>query len=87
MTATLFGEEPDRSSPAPPRHHYAWILAQTGLSYGTMTTEERIRVGKLTSRLQANGIPERRIREEGVRLHAALGRRPSLGELASRLLP
>lgn len=86
---TLFGEESSRTGTppvAPPRHHYAWLLAQTGLSYGTMTTEQRIRVGRLTTALQRNGIPDRRIREEGNRLRTALGRPPTLEELAARLL-
>lgn len=86
MQARLFDVGPD-PDPAPPRpQHYGRLLAVCALSYGRLDQPGRIRCAKLAARLRGNGIPERRITEEGARLRVALGRAPTLGEVADRIL-
>lgn len=83
---TLFGPEPT-PDPAKPRHgHYNRLMVATGMHYWTMDRHQRGRVGAVANRLISNGIPEWRINEESARLRSALGRPPTLTELADRLL-
>jgi hypothetical protein len=78
----LFAVTEDREPP----QHYALLLRACGLNYGEMPTSQRRRVGALARRLIANGIPERRIAEEGARIMVALGRPATISEIADRLL-
>jgi hypothetical protein len=84
---TLFDPGPVPGSERKIERHYARLLTACGLSYWPLPVPERQRIGRIAARLRANGIPERRIVEEGARLKAALGRRPTLTEITDRLLP
>lgn len=74
--------------PAPPPRprHYAALMAGAGLRYGQMDRAARGRLGALAARMLSNGVPEARITGEAARLRLALGRHPTLAELAGRLL-